>query len=142
MAFYRMIVCVYISMIKPSLQSVEYDKACKYMADTLCIFLIYCKRIFKVYCYDGIMYLFLQMSHQGPQIVENNDGTLNINYKPTERGAHELSLTYNEQTVDGNAFNNSLRTNSMLPTIDRYVVVIHNKSTQRVQTSARTCNNK
>ena len=44
------------------------------------------------------------MSHQGPQIVENNDGTVSINYKPTERGAHELSLTYNEQTVDGKLF--------------------------------------
>lgn len=44
------------------------------------------------------------MSRQAPDIVQNNDGSVAVNYHPTAPGAHEVSITYNEQTVEGTPF--------------------------------------
>ena len=34
-------------------------------------------------------------------VVTNKDGSITIQYKPTEKGVHELNLTCNENAVDG-----------------------------------------
>ena len=36
-----------------------------------------------------------------PEIKPNKDGSVSIEYKPQQSGVHELSLTYNEQNVEG-----------------------------------------
>lgn len=41
------------------------------------------------------------MPIKGPDVHHNNDGTVNLNYKPIESGTHELALTYNDQIVEG-----------------------------------------
>ena len=41
-------------------------------------------------------------SRPGPSISTNNDGTISINYTPKETGNHEMTISYNEQLVEGN----------------------------------------
>ena len=36
-----------------------------------------------------------------PVISEQSDGSVQINYKPVDKGVHELHLTYNDKTVTG-----------------------------------------
>ena len=38
------------------------------------------------------------------EILQNKDGSIVIQYKPTEKGVHELNLSCNEQAVDGTPF--------------------------------------
>lgn len=40
----------------------------------------------------------------GPVITTNNDGSIAINYSPKERGNHEMTVSYNEQPVEGGPF--------------------------------------
>jgi len=37
-----------------------------------------------------------------PTIEDNRDGTVSIRYDPREEGAHELTLKYNGENVQGN----------------------------------------
>ena len=37
-----------------------------------------------------------------PTIEDNHDGTVSIRYDPREEGAHELTLKYNGENVQGN----------------------------------------
>lgn len=37
-----------------------------------------------------------------PSIEDNHDGTVSIRYDPREEGAHELTLKYNGENVQGN----------------------------------------
>ena len=36
-----------------------------------------------------------------PVISEQKDGSIQINYKPVDKGVHEMHLTYNDKTVAG-----------------------------------------
>ena len=40
-----------------------------------------------------------------PSIEDNHDGTVSIRYDPREEGAHELTLKYNGENVQGNFTN-------------------------------------
>jgi filamin len=38
------------------------------------------------------------------EVGANNDGSINLNYMPSEPGVHELNIAYNEQPIDGTPF--------------------------------------
>lgn len=40
----------------------------------------------------------------GPQISNNNDGSISINYTPKDRGVHEMNFSYNDQAVEAGPF--------------------------------------
>lgn len=39
-----------------------------------------------------------------PQLVDNKDGTVTFKYQPSERGTHQLVVTYNGRPVPGSPF--------------------------------------
>lgn len=37
-----------------------------------------------------------------PHITDNKDGTVTVNYSPTERGLHEMEIKYDGSHIPGN----------------------------------------
>lgn len=39
-----------------------------------------------------------------PRLIDNRDGTITVQYQPSESGLHELEVSYNEQPISGSPF--------------------------------------